>query len=535
MQCRHPKRYKKILCARCVHFICNDCMISYDGHAFCSHACIRSYSGGLEPPAHTVQAADAYSIDSPGNGSTFTSRIFKLIDYTSEHPTAISTNILRGSIGVAASAFMAFYLFTSGGEVVDSPLASSTPAKSMHASLTKDITPHDVEVSYEALPPRTRTELLSEPLFPDREKVAVTEDSEPLFEKSGDSVETAGVELPGRQEEAPVESAVDTPPAVTRADEPKAEEEAVLTASVAGEEIVHETTVFPDYMDRSSLEDDGITKEMTPLFLPGEEIELFDLDSGITSEMKVSVTFDGGSKDNHADEILDALAERGIKTTFFLAGQFIKRFPDTVKRILEEGHEIANHTRNHPHLTSYETNFRQNTLPGVTREFLLKELREADMIYTAITGKKMSPYWRAPYGEVNVELIEWAADEGYIHVGWTTDHDRKKSLDTLDWVSDKDSDLYLAPEEITERVLSYDDSGDGLRGGIILMHLGSHRTTDSFSSVLGDLIDSVTAKGYELVKVSELFERKRSALRQKAAEEETVALKNASAEDNLGL
>ena len=188
---------------------------------------------------------------------------------------------------------------------------------------------------------------------------------------------------------------------------------------------------------------------------------------------------------------------------------------------------MANHTRNHPHLTSYETDYRHNTLPGVTRDFLLKELREADLIYTAITGKKMSPYWRAPYGEVNTELIEWAADEGYIHIGWTTDHDRKKSLDTLDWVSDTESDLYLDPGEIKERILSYDDSGDGLRGGIVLMHLGSHRTTDRLSSELGEVIDSVMAKGYEVVKVSELFEKKRSALREEAAEEERIALKNA--------
>ncbi len=528
MQCKHPKRFKKILCARCVHFICNNCKISYDGHAFCSHACISIYNSVHETPAH-ISRADGYCPSNSGNGSTFISKIFTLIDYTSEHPTAISTNLLRGSVGVAVTAFMTVYLFTGGGEVVHSPALSSAPEPSVHASLDNGTAPHDVEVK--VLPVPTVRDILSEPVLPDRDTVAA-EDSDPIFKEVTDSTTTARVEV----SKPPVEAVVvDTLPAATEAKEPEAKEEAVIVASVLSDEIVHETTVFPGHMDREPLEDKGLTNGLKPLFLPGEEIELFDLDSGIASEMKIAVTFDGGSRDNHAEEILDALAERGIKTTFFLAGQFIKRFPDTVKRILKDGHEVANHTRNHPHLTSYETNFRQNTLPGVTREFLLKELREADLIYTAITGKKMSPYWRAPYGEVNVQLIEWAADEGYIHVGWTTDHDRKKSLDTLDWVSDEESDLYLTSEEITKRILSYDDSGDGLRGGIVLMHLGSHRTTDRYSSSLGDLIDSVTAKGYELVKVSELFERKRSALRKKAAEEETLALKKATGKDNLDL
>ena len=101
-----------------------------------------------------------------------------------------------------------------------------------------------------------------------------------------------------------------------------------------------------------------------------------------------------------------------------------------------------------------------------------------------ISLMKMAPFWRAPYGEINREIREWAYREGYIHIGWTADYKRKESLDTLDWVEDSSSKYYLTSHEIKEKILNFGKDSNGLRGGIILMHLDTKRTTDKPSSLV---------------------------------------------------
>ncbi len=238
---------------------------------------------------------------------------------------------------------------------------------------------------------------------------------------------------------------------------------------------------------------------------------LIELSRGNPNDKKLSITFDGGSRANHADEILYQLKKHDIKTTLFITGNFIKRFPYIVKRMVEDGHEIANHMRSHPHLTTYEDTFTHRTLPHVDKAYVLKQLRETEELFTSLTGQSMAPYWRAPYGEINAEIREWAASEGFLHIGWTADYKARLSLDTLDWVEDEESNLYRSAEEIKERLVAYDDrpaynkgEGGGLSGGIVLMHLGTPRTNDRASKLLGSIIDEITGRGYKFVKISEL-------------------------------
>lgn len=231
-----------------------------------------------------------------------------------------------------------------------------------------------------------------------------------------------------------------------------------------------------------------------------------DVTRGDTRAERLSITFDGGYEGTEAIEILDILKERGIRTTIFLTGTFMKRFPEVAQRVALDGHEAGNHTMTHPHLTDFSRSFSHATLPGIDKKYLIRELNEAGELYAELTGKAMAPLWRAPYGEVNADLRQWAFEAGYIHVGWTYDAKRKESLDTLDWVSDGTSRLYRNPEEMKDRILNFGKDGAGLKGGIILMHLGTERKEDRASTALGALIDELTAKGYRLVKVSELIE-----------------------------
>lgn len=225
---------------------------------------------------------------------------------------------------------------------------------------------------------------------------------------------------------------------------------------------------------------------------------------------RLSITFDGGWSDASANEILDVLHKKEIKTTFFLAGSFIGRYPETVKRIVAEGHEVGNHTMTHPRLTTYALNRKNTTAPGMGFERFKKELEETARLFQAVTASAMIPYWRAPYGEINAEILQWASEIGYQHVGWTVDYKAKRSMDSLDWVADKSSSLYLTSDEIKMRLLAFADQKESASGGIILMHLGTEREEDILHEKLEDIIDSFMARGYQMVPFSNLLRIKNS-------------------------
>lgn len=233
---------------------------------------------------------------------------------------------------------------------------------------------------------------------------------------------------------------------------------------------------------------------------------LTDITRGPVERMEISFTFDGGAEAEDASTILDALQDRDIQTTMFVTGQFIRKYPGIVRRMVLDGHEVGNHTMTHPHLTDYAVNSTHKTASGVDKALVAKELRETAAIFKETTGTEMAPFWRAPFGEINETIRRWAFEEGYLHVGWTTDYQAGESLDTLDWVHDRSSRLYRSPDRIKVRVLGFGKNRGGLNGGIVLMHLGSERTDDKASSRLPEMFDELASMGYSFVKVSRLVE-----------------------------
>ncbi|HZE89138.1 MAG TPA: polysaccharide deacetylase family protein [Verrucomicrobiae bacterium] len=211
------------------------------------------------------------------------------------------------------------------------------------------------------------------------------------------------------------------------------------------------------------------------------------------------LTFDAAWSDEGAGSILDALKERGLKATFFLAGRFVVRFPALARRIAEEGHEAANHTYSHDHLTRGAAAGRWETRPGLTFAILKDEMDRTATAYAAATGRALTPLWRAPYGETNAEIDAWAGEAGYTHVPWT------EGLDALDWVSDESSRLYQSPETALARLLRRLAARDGAEGpAFVLMHLGSSRPEgERFAGALPALIDGARALGYRFETASE--------------------------------
>jgi peptidoglycan/xylan/chitin deacetylase (PgdA/CDA1 family) len=229
-----------------------------------------------------------------------------------------------------------------------------------------------------------------------------------------------------------------------------------------------------------------------------ETLAVPDLTRGPQDQPELVVSFDAGSSDRGARQILDALRARGIHTTVFLTGAFIRRYPDVARRVAQDGHEVGNHTDTHPHLTTYAEDARQATRPGVDRAFVARELRATAEAWRSATGSTLAPLWRAPYGEQNVAIRAWAAQEGYWHVGWTGG---RAGLDGLDWVSNPSSRSYRSAGGLVERLVSHAENG-----GIILLHLGSDRE-DPVAPRVPELLDALARRGFRFARASQFLDR----------------------------
>lgn len=187
-----------------------------------------------------------------------------------------------------------------------------------------------------------------------------------------------------------------------------------------------------------------------------------------TEEKKVAFTMNCAWNAEDIDEILKILKENDTKITFFMVGEWIEKFPEAVKKIYEEGHEIASHSDTHPHVNnlSYEKN--------------IEEIEKSNDKIETITGKRTKIY-RAPYGEYNDTVIKAASDKGYYTIQW--------NLDTLDYTG-------ITGEEMWNRIKDKITSGD-----IILSHNGTKNTAKS----LDMLIKNIKQKGLEIVKISDLI------------------------------
>lgn len=231
-----------------------------------------------------------------------------------------------------------------------------------------------------------------------------------------------------------------------------------------------------------------------------------DFSRGPLGRKEVAFTFDGGSSDNAAGSILDALKKTGTRATFFLTGEFIEKHQKTTRRIVAEGHDVGNHTWKHPHLTTYAEDRRQTTRPGITAGRIREELLKTASLFRSVTGRDLSPVWRAPYGETNAEILRWAADAGFRHVGWTTGKGWAGTMDTMDWVADRKSKAYHSAGEVEDKILRFAESGkNGANGAVILMHLGTERRDDFPHERLESIIGGLTRMGYKPVRVSEMM------------------------------
>lgn len=187
-----------------------------------------------------------------------------------------------------------------------------------------------------------------------------------------------------------------------------------------------------------------------------------------TEENAVSLTMNCAWNADDIDSILDTLNKCNVKITFFIVGDWADKYPEAVKKISENGHEIGNHSNTHPHVN--KLNIDKNC----------EEITKCSEKLKNITGKEVNLY-RCPYGEYNNTVINAANSLNYYSIQW--------SLDTLDYTG-------LTGNEMWNRL-----DGKLKKGDIILMHNGTKHTADSLEL----LIKNIQSKGLEIKKVSDIL------------------------------
>ncbi len=187
-----------------------------------------------------------------------------------------------------------------------------------------------------------------------------------------------------------------------------------------------------------------------------------------TSDKKVAFSFDASWGAAYTPSILEILRENNIKTTFFLTGFWVEKYPGMVKKIFDEGHEIGNHTFTHPHLNS------------LSEDQIKEELDKIGQMIRDITGKQPDLF-RPPFGEYSNKVVATAKKCGYQTIQW--------SIDSLDWQE-------LGKEPMIKRVT------ENLHpGAIILFHNNGEYTAEA----LPEIIVYIKEKGYKIVPISELL------------------------------
>jgi peptidoglycan/xylan/chitin deacetylase (PgdA/CDA1 family) len=131
----------------------------------------------------------------------------------------------------------------------------------------------------------------------------------------------------------------------------------------------------------------------------------------------VALTFDAGSDLGYANQILDFLATQGVKATFGMAGQFADAHPAVVQRMVREGHQLLNHSYDHPSFTGRSTG-----AAPLSRTDRLDQLARAEAAIRAASGASSIPWFRPPYGDEDASVRADVALAGYgFEVLWTVD------------------------------------------------------------------------------------------------------------------
>lgn len=192
-----------------------------------------------------------------------------------------------------------------------------------------------------------------------------------------------------------------------------------------------------------------------------------------TDKPQIALTFDAAWGNEDTKQIMEVLRKHNVKVTFFMTGGWVKAYPDDVKLILAEGHDLGNHSENHKNMSK------------LSDKEIKEELMTVHKRVQELTGYEMFLF-RPPYGDYDNHVITGAKACGYYSIQW--------DVDSLDW---KDYGV----DSIINTVCNNKHLGNG---SIILCHNGAKYTAQALDTLLTNLEE----KGYEFVPLSQLIIRK---------------------------
>jgi peptidoglycan/xylan/chitin deacetylase (PgdA/CDA1 family) len=209
---------------------------------------------------------------------------------------------------------------------------------------------------------------------------------------------------------------------------------------------------------------------------------------------EVALVFNAIDSAEGITRILNTLSAYRLRVTFFVNGEFIRRFPDAVREIAGSGHEIGSLFYAYFNMTDSRFN--------VDRDFVKGGLARNEDDYFAATGRELSLLWHAPYYIVNSAIISAGAQMNYTYVG--------RDLDSYDWVANTESNqargIYLPAADLVERIIAEKKPGSivPLQTGV-----GEGRRDDYLFQKLDLVINELAKRGYDIVPVSTLVEHAR--------------------------
>ena len=184
----------------------------------------------------------------------------------------------------------------------------------------------------------------------------------------------------------------------------------------------------------------------------------------------VSLSFDAAWGNEQTQTLLDILADKGVKTTFFLVGFWAEKFPDSVKAIHVAGHDVGNHSDTHPHL------------PKMEKDKVTAQIENCNKKIETACGVRPTLF-RPPYGDYNNCVVESTNELNMHCIQW--------DVDSLDWKDPTANDMV---KRIKSKIKP---------GSIILMHNGAKNTPEA----LPKIIDMIKAEGYQIIPISEIIHK----------------------------
>ena len=188
-----------------------------------------------------------------------------------------------------------------------------------------------------------------------------------------------------------------------------------------------------------------------------------DKSSAKSGEKVIYLTFDTGYDNGNVSKIVSILNEKGVKASFFVLSNLIRKNGDLIKEMNNSGHLICNHTDNHKDMTK------------LTNEEFLSNLGRLEKLYYECTGEEMSKFFRFPEGHYDEEKLKCAYEAGYTTVFW--------SLAYADWDNGRQPANNRAMQILEDNCHN---------GAIILLH----PTSATNVKILPLLIDKWKAEGY---------------------------------------